>query len=276
MVKATKTVFKGNLEVFEHRPQGAAGDFAVVFCHGVAASKADFDPLLEYLGDYVFYQFNLPGHNDLPYRSDEIKLDRYADLLTEWVLAKKLQKIVLVGHSMGAAIVSEAANRLRGSAEICGVVLVAPYNVRCANLRTIMFLNVFFNTKFLQKYAASYAKTAEINEAFEANPSAGAKRFIAFVAGHKKAIQHLVANLANPATLNKTHQTYKSLRVPVHLVLAENDQIVPLGPTRKYFLKTLPKATVKVFPKTTHVMPIEIPAAFMRHANQTIKKLTEK
>ncbi|ULH18293.1 alpha/beta hydrolase (plasmid) [Deinococcus sp. KNUC1210] len=65
---------------------------------------------------------DLPGFAGTPH-SGEVSIARYADWLTQYVAAHRLERPVLLGHSLGGAVVLEAASRAPDA--YAGLVLAA-------------------------------------------------------------------------------------------------------------------------------------------------------
>jgi pimeloyl-ACP methyl ester carboxylesterase len=110
------------------RARGEAGDLGrpLVFLHGLTFDRHMWDPILDALppGQRAI-AFDLPGHGGSR-ALYEHSLERVADAIQRAVVDAGLERPVLVGHSMGAALASIYATRHPAA----GVVNVdAPVNV---------------------------------------------------------------------------------------------------------------------------------------------------
>ena len=99
---------------------------AVVLVHGFGGSTVAWDKLIPYLvPHYTVYALDLLGFglSDKPVDAS-YTLPAQADIVCALINALKLDKVSLVGHSMGGVIVADAARKLPG--KISRLVLIEP------------------------------------------------------------------------------------------------------------------------------------------------------
>jgi pimeloyl-ACP methyl ester carboxylesterase len=104
----------------------SAGEPPVVLVHGIGMSGRYFGPLSEVLAatDRVLVP-DLPGFGDSTESVQRpLTVEEHADVVTALLETLDAQGAVLVGHSMGAQIVTEAAARRPGL--VAGIVLIGP------------------------------------------------------------------------------------------------------------------------------------------------------
>jgi pimeloyl-ACP methyl ester carboxylesterase len=82
----------------------------MILIHGWACRAADWRPIAAALPQAT-WAVDLPGHGDSPAGTHPWTVDAYGATLTEWIAAHGLDQVVLVGHSMGAAVALETATR---------------------------------------------------------------------------------------------------------------------------------------------------------------------
>jgi pimeloyl-ACP methyl ester carboxylesterase len=99
----------------------AASDKTVILIHGAGGSHLVWPAALRRLPHADVLALDLPGHGRSP-GSGFASIDEYANLLTLFMEALKLENVVLIGHSMGGAIVQTAA--LRQPPPLTGLVLI--------------------------------------------------------------------------------------------------------------------------------------------------------
>jgi pimeloyl-ACP methyl ester carboxylesterase len=113
------------LRVLESGPP--SGD-AVLMLHGWGSSVYSFDAMIPALATagYRAVAFDLPGHglSDKPTDPRLYSTDALADLVRELLGTLGLQRVALVGHSMGAAIALRMA--AQGDARVGKLVLLNP------------------------------------------------------------------------------------------------------------------------------------------------------
>lgn len=107
------------------RPDDAAPR-DVVLVHGIGVSGRYFAPLVDALGPWARVVVpDLPGFGASPRPPEPLTIAEHAAAVRALVGALGLVRPVLVGHSMGAQVVTEVA-ATAGPGEVGGVVLVGP------------------------------------------------------------------------------------------------------------------------------------------------------
>ncbi|WP_027119980.1 alpha/beta fold hydrolase [[Mycoplasma] testudinis] len=246
------STYKEKLIVLYHQAKDPKAP-TIVLCHGLAAPQGTFSILYEHLDDFNYYEFILPGHNDLPCDDKELNICSYAELVADWIINKGLKGIYLMGHSMGGAIVAIAETLLPKNV-VKKLVLIAPYNLRCINIKSFVALKVLQNPKLINNKVVMKRRTKE-----------RAEILAKFVTRHQKAMNVLIRSLASIASIKKVTQAYGKITSPAYLITAENDIMVPHKPTTKHLSKKIKGLNTFVFPKATHIMFIDFPDLFMCH-----------
>jgi pimeloyl-ACP methyl ester carboxylesterase len=122
----------------------------IVFIHGYCVDHQYFiirDELTKY---FNYYSIDLPGHgvNDKGVESKDLKLDNFADYVIDYIKTKKLTNVILMGHSMGGAVVSLVASK--APELITKLVLLCPLNF-ASIFMGIPALYAFFPKNMKQK-----------------------------------------------------------------------------------------------------------------------------
>ncbi|GAB1876536.1 alpha/beta hydrolase [Mycoplasmoides pneumoniae] len=113
--------------IFAFKPHRKRHNF--IFLHGFGSEYSSFKHVFKLFEKkrWSFFAFNFPGHGNNQSNSvDELKLKHYVELVCDFIIQKRLKKVVLVGHSMGGAIAVLVNAVLRE--RIKALVLVAPMN----------------------------------------------------------------------------------------------------------------------------------------------------
>lgn len=218
------------LEVF-FQPAKKTKKQTVVFAHGFSVFHSYFQSFYKTLTDYDYYAPLWPGHNVNGFDYKELSPIHYGELLAAFIENKDLEKIVLIGHSMGAAVCSYAMNLLNAK-RVEKLILLAPLSY-CNLLRYFKIKSSFkkdkaermanFKAMFQTKFSNLTDENSWENE----------------LSKHSKMAKKLSNNILKELpVLNKT---YKNLKLPVFLVLAQNDLFMPTKLTLSYFNKYLIK-----------------------------------
>ena len=88
------------------------GTLPVVLVHGFGVSSSYFVPAAERLAtEFAVYAVDLPGHGKSDTPPEALDVPRLADALVGWLDAVGIERAALVGDSMGAQVVVDAAER---------------------------------------------------------------------------------------------------------------------------------------------------------------------
>lgn len=96
---------------YRHRDDLAPPDrVPVVLVHGYIVSGAYLDPTLRHLArDHPVYAPDLPGHGLSSKPEKALSVEEQADVLMRWAENVGLERMALIGNSLGCAIASAAA-----------------------------------------------------------------------------------------------------------------------------------------------------------------------
>ena len=76
----------------------------IVFIHGVGLDHKMWDPQINYFKNFSSITYDLLGHGKTPFKKEEIKINDYVEQLLSIIEFLKLEKINLVGFSIGSLI----------------------------------------------------------------------------------------------------------------------------------------------------------------------------
>lgn len=117
----------------------------VLLIHGLGASKVTFVPSIDDLAlDHLVHAIDLPGYgnSDAPLPTgDRYSLRWYADIVVQYCAANDLDRVHLVGNSMGGRVATEVALRhpdlVATLVGLCPAVPVEPLRLLRPMLRTL-------------------------------------------------------------------------------------------------------------------------------------------
>ncbi len=76
----------------------------IVFIHGVGLDHKMWSPQINYFKNFSTITYDLLGHGRTPFKKEEIKMNDYVEQLLSIIEFLKLEKINLVGFSIGSLI----------------------------------------------------------------------------------------------------------------------------------------------------------------------------
>ena len=82
----------------------------IVFVHGVGLSKEIWDPQINFLKDYNTLTYDLLGHGKTPLKKSKVDFEDFSKQLLKLIKELNLDKIHLVGFSLGALIARHFAS----------------------------------------------------------------------------------------------------------------------------------------------------------------------
>jgi pimeloyl-ACP methyl ester carboxylesterase len=99
---------------------------ALVFVHGWSCDRSYWkDQFLPFSRDYKVVTIDLAGHGASGMGRSDWSMSSYGDDVAAVVNKLGLQRVILVGHSMGGDVIAEAAKRLKG--RVAGLIMVDTY-----------------------------------------------------------------------------------------------------------------------------------------------------
>lgn len=209
----------------------------LILLHGAIGSELQFDSIkAELANDFNVYTFNFPGHGGLEIPIDGFSISGFAESIIDFLNANKLEKVSILGYSMGGYV---------------GMYLAKNFPERVEKLITLA-------TKFHWDEATSN------NEIRMLDPEKIETKIPAFASELKKRHQPVDWKEVLHATgrfliaMGKSNplksDDYLKINTPILILLGDRDKMVTLEETVNVY-KLLPNAQFGVLPNTPH--PIE-------------------
>ena len=85
----------------------------LVFIHGVGLDHKMWEPQISSLKDYSIITYDLLGHGRTPYNKDELTLNDFSNQLDFLLNFLKIDKINLIGFSLGSLIALDFASKFK-------------------------------------------------------------------------------------------------------------------------------------------------------------------
>ena len=89
----------------------------VVFIHGVGLDHQMWDQQVDYLSEFSILTYDLLGHGKTPFHKDKLNLKDFSNQLLELLDHLKIEKINLVGFSLGSLIALNFSSRFQNKVE---------------------------------------------------------------------------------------------------------------------------------------------------------------
>src|SRR5471032_811536 len=227
------------------------GTLPVVFLHYWGGSSRTWDDVIAALpGEYRTIAPDLRGWGDSDAPSVGYALADFADDAQQLIAALKLDRFVLVGHSMGGKIAQLLASRRpRG---LAGLVLVAP------SPPVPLALPAEVRAAMQGAYLTRESVGMAIDQMLTAKPLSPKHREQVIEDSLRGASQ---AKLAWPRSTSQEDITLDAaaIDVPVMVIAGELDRIDGPAILEAQLLTRVPHAVIRVLPGTGHLSPLESP-----------------
>jgi pimeloyl-ACP methyl ester carboxylesterase len=103
----TGNTASGTFYVFNKKEQS----IPIVFVHGVGLTYEIWQPQLDFFKDYSNLSYDILGHGKSSLTKQNISFDDFSDQLIELINELKIEKIHLVGFSIGSLVARNFATR---------------------------------------------------------------------------------------------------------------------------------------------------------------------
>ncbi|MBI2464567.1 alpha/beta hydrolase [Candidatus Shapirobacteria bacterium] len=236
----------------------------LVFVHGWTNNWKGFIPMARYLyKEYQFIGVDLPGFGDSD-RLDSYNLRNQADYLAGFIKSMKIKKPVVVGHSMGAYVVSTFYSRHPKVAS--HIILIAPMFLKNNKTAMVKVMGVMYRLLRKSKLAMSAVKRI-----------VDTKRYTYFTAKHinmykfdkkiidetgfegkLKASKEVYVDMG--MAISKTHidDLIENNTIPIDLIFGKFDKLTNATQARK-LLDGRGKYHIEEVDEAGHVLTVEKP-----------------
>jgi pimeloyl-ACP methyl ester carboxylesterase len=254
---------------------GGAGEPAI-FVHGFGSNKSTWKHVCHGLEDvFSFYAIDLPGSGESPApRHFRYTLEHFADVLTDFIKLKDLQKLTLVGASLGATVIllallrnrDELAPRVRSLCLISPVAYPQEFPLLVELLRVPVLGPLALDLPFLNIVPLVLGPLPPISL-----PSQYSRYY-----ARRRVREALIktARLISPERLARYVRRLKTIDVPTLLIWGRRDRVVPLR-LGKRLERDLPNARLIVIDRCGHAPHQEHPAEVIAALRQFVRNTSE-
>lgn len=234
---------------------------AIVILHGWGLSGYTFQPLVDELTrcGYQAYAPDLPGFGESKLPDRPLTLDDYSHFLEQYLKVKKIQQLIIIGHSFGGRVgiyfTPAHPNMVRA------LVLTGTPGYKSASRAKLVI------TKTLAVVGNALLSLPVIDSAKESVRNwfyriIGVPDYTKAKGVMKETFKLIVdENLAKPM---------KALRVPCVLIWGEEDRMVPVEVARR-MSQTIRNSQLVVIPAADHAIPYKHPNLFVVKMKQLLK-----
>ena len=86
----------------------------LLFIHGVGLDHKMWEPQINFLNNHSIITYDLLGHGKTPYNKEEITLNDFSNQLDDLIKFLRVDKINLIGFSLGSLIALDFASKFQG------------------------------------------------------------------------------------------------------------------------------------------------------------------
>ena len=237
------------------------GEPAIVFIHGWSCDKSYWaEQIKTFLPKYTVVALDLAGHGESGLSRVNYTLDLFGEDVAGVVNKLGLKKVILVGHSMGGAVVIAAANKLKGI--VIGLIGADTFQ----NLGTTMPADQ--TVQFLKPFKENFVETTKafVKTMFPATADSNLVKKVAndMASAHPKVAVSAMENMFADDGV----AAIKELNVPI---ISINCDRYPI--TEEANRKLVKHYEIKMMKGVGHFVMLEDPATFDKLLQESIDEL---
>lgn len=247
----------GPIFFWSNAPGGAPAGPPLVLLHGAGGTHLHWPPLLRRATGFRVVAFDLPGHGKSGGAARE-SVEDYCALLAAWADAQGVERLIVGGHSLGAAIALGFA--LAHPQRTAGLVLAG------ASARMAV------SPAILHGLRDDFAATVELITQYSYGPGVEPERLEKHAA-HLGAVGQTVlrADFAACDAFD-VRERVGEVRVPTLILGAAQDKMTPSRRSEELH-RAIAGSELHVLPDTGHMIPIEQPDATTELIAAFVEKL---
>jgi len=258
-MKVSKVLSKNNVSI-AYEVHGE-GNTALVFVHGWSCDRSYWKKQLQFFSkSYRVVAVDLGGHGQSGLGRNNWTIYSFGSDVAAVVKKLRLQRVILIGHSMGGDVVADAARQLPGI--VIGLVMVDTYK-ELSNGRSIESVKAFVN-KFKLNFSDSIRPLIRSMFLKTSDPA-----LVEFVIMDMSSAPSAVALSALESSFNHSREITNDLgklKLPVFAINPDNEPTDTLS-MQKHGVETV------IMPGVGHFLMMEDPIRFNELLFTVVKKL---
>ncbi|MBK5209374.1 MAG: alpha/beta fold hydrolase [Flavobacteriaceae bacterium] len=250
---------KVNDIIVRYNDEGPKEASVIIFIHGFPLNKSMWDKQLKSLkDDYRVIAYDIRGHGNTDVGAIDFSIDLFVNDLLGFMDALKIEKTIICGLSMGGYI---ALNAIENHSDRFTALILSDTNCTADSPEAIeKRMNTIISIKEngVEKLANNLLPNLFAPESFETNSEeiAAVKEMI--VTTSKQSLYNSLHALANR---NETCSKLSGIKVPVLILVGEEDKITPIEAARAMNVK-IRNANLHIIPHSGHLSNLENPYEF--------------
>jgi pimeloyl-ACP methyl ester carboxylesterase len=241
------------------------GETSILFVHGWSNDKSIWDDQMSHFaGKYRTVALDLPGFGESGDNRINWTISAFGEDVATVIEKLNLNQVVLVGFSMGTAVVIEAANRLEG--RISGVVLVD--DLHNVEMKIPPAMESYLDSVFMDMVTYPTNEKLMAGGFYKKNSETSFKRVLSMLDGPSRVgWQESLYGYIQWINDNCT-QSLKTLNVPIVAINSERQ------PTDvEVFRKYVPSFEAHIIQDAGHLLMWDAPEEFNRYLEATVQEM---
>ena len=239
----------------------------LVLIHGFGTDGRSWNFFIKENQNNRLHILNLPGCGSLKYPINELGISKIARSVVNYIDNLKTNNVILIGHSLGASIVSIAYLYIEDKSKINRIILMAPYSVYSIS----KIINKFFlgNIKTKEHFDKlqneiffDYSKTLEM---INKNDSNYYKKTMEFFQRNQKYLRILMIRMTTPYVFELISKAYKKIDCSFSIMLADNDKFVNNDSLLNFFTKNFKEFNFLIYKNCGHGFFVEQHEKFLKY-----------
>ncbi|MEE9554935.1 MAG: alpha/beta hydrolase [candidate division Zixibacteria bacterium] len=251
--------------------QRGEGEPTVIFIHGWANNKGIWDAQMSYFAEkHRVIAVDLPGYGESGYNRTDWTMASFAQDVNTVIDKLNLEKVVLVGFSMGGPVIVESAKS--ASENLIGLVIVDA--LKDVEMKYSPEMIISIDSVFTNIVTYPTGEKLLAGGFYKQNPDASYVRVVTMLSGQKNTSRIGWRESFNDIFrwLNEDCiDALQKVSVPIVSICSDMEPI-----NEEAFKKYVPSYKLKIIPETGHLVMWDNPEEFNRLLEESIQEIMGK